>query len=479
MNSAVIFVKSQNGTDFLNNAVLSEELLCHTVAELKKADVNDVYTIGLECEFEGVKPVARINDLLTNIDPQGKCLLTSPIYPNITAEEYKKLLEVEEGGAVIADGEDMLEVYMVPSDSIMNFENIDYVPVKVQEDKRYRLSRYDKVRRIEGTETYVGTHEEPIVMSLTTSKELVDEICSYIGIKPGSATISHFADGETLVELGQSVRGRTVYVVQSTSKPVNESLMELLICVDALHRSSAGQIICIMPYFGYARQDRKAKPRQPITAKLVASLIEAAGANRVIAFDLHAPQIQGFFSFPVDDLTTVPMMADYFLNTDLNTENLVVVSPDHGGVGRARRMAEILNCPIAIVDKRRPRPNEVEAQSVIGDVDGKNCLIVDDICDTGGSLCAAATILKNFGAKDVTVCIAHGVLSHNALDRIEKSDINKFVISNTIPVNKEEAAKSSKLVVLSVGWMLANMIHAITKHLPISGIYDLFNQNED
>ena len=232
---------------------------------------------------------------------------------------------------------------------------------------------------------------ETIVFSLTSNVELVKEICGYLNLEPGKLTVNHFADGETLVELNESIRGKMVYLVQSTFKPVNEKLMELLVAIDAIKRSSPKEIVCIIPYFGYARQDRKAKPRQPITARLVADLLEAAGCNRVVTIDLHAAQIQGFFSFPADDMTSIPMMAQYFAKKpgiDLN--KTVIVSPDHGGTTRARRFAERLDCSLAICDKRRPRPNVCETTNVLGDVEGMDCIIVDDMCDTGGSLIGAA-----------------------------------------------------------------------------------------
>lgn len=317
------------------------------------------------------------------------------------------------------------------------------------------------------------------VFSLTGNEELVKEICDYLGIEPGKVSINHFADGETLIELGESVRGKQVYIVQSTYQPVNERLMELLIAIDTVKRSSASDIVCIIPYFGYARQDRKAHPRQPITARLVADLLTSAGADRVVTVDLHAPQIQGFFSFPVDDMKTVPMMGQYFKNKGLDLENTIVVSPDHGGANRARQLAEILGTTIAIVDKRRPRPNVVEVQSVIGDVSGKDCIVIDDICDTGGSLCAACDILKNHGAKDVYVALAHGVFSKDAIERIEGSVIKELVVSNTIPLTEEKKANTTKITVLSVGKMIAKIISAISTNFPVSEVYDLYTSKEE
>ena len=319
---------------------------------------------------------------------------------------------------------------------------------------------------------------EKVVFSLSNNKELVNEICNHLGIKPGEITISHFKDGETLVELGETVRGKQVYFIQSTSNPVNENLMELLIAIDCAKRSSARDIVCVIPYFGYARQDRKALPRQPITARLIADLLSAAGANRVVTIDLHAAQIQGFFSFPVDDLTTIPMMGHYILHHYDDLDNTVVVSPDHGGVTRARKLAEILNCPIAIVDKRRPRPNVCEATTVIGEVSGKHCILVDDICDTGGSLVAASNLLLEKGALDVKVSLAHGVFSNGAIDNIENSQIKELLVTNTIPMSEENKNKIKKVRVISVGLMLSKIIAAISTRTPVSEVYKLFVEYE-
>ena len=320
---------------------------------------------------------------------------------------------------------------------------------------------------------------ETVVFSLSNNEELGKEICKYLEIKPGEITISHFKDGETLVELGQTVRGKKVYFIQSTSAPVNDNLMELLIAVDCAKRSSARDIVCVIPYFGYARQDRKAKPRQPITARLIADLLSAAGANRVVTIDLHAAQIQGFFSFPVDDLTTIPMMGHYIIHNYKEIDNMVVVSPDHGGVTRARRLAETLNCPIAIVDKRRPRPNVCEATSVIGDVKGKHCVIVDDICDTGGSLIASTDLLLEDGALDVKVILAHGVFSNGAIENIEKSKIQEVLVTNTIPMSEEKRKQTSKIKIISVGLMLSKIIAAISMHKPVSEVYNLFSEYDN
>ena len=317
------------------------------------------------------------------------------------------------------------------------------------------------------------------IFSLSGNNALVEEICDYLGVEPGKISVKHFADGETIVELGESVRGKQVFIVQSTYRPVNERLMELLIAIDCIKRSSARDIVCIIPYFGYARQDRKAQPRQPITGRLVADMLTVAGASRVVTVDLHAPQIQGFFSFPVDDMKTAPMMGQYFKTKGLDIENTVVVSPDHGGTKRARELAEILGTPIAIVDKRRPRPNVVEAQNVIGDVKDKDCIVIDDICDTGGSLTAACQIIKDFGAKKIYVALAHGVFSGNAMDRIEESVIEELVVSNTIPLSEENRKRTTKITMLSVGKMLAKLIGAVSTNSPISEVYDLYTSKEE
>ena len=321
---------------------------------------------------------------------------------------------------------------------------------------------------------------DTIVFSLTSNVELVKEICGYLNIEPGKLTVNHFADGETLVELNESIRGKMVYLVQSTYKPVNEKLMELLVAIDAIKRSSPKEIVCIIPYFGYARQDRKAKPRQPITARLVADLLEAAGCNRVVTIDLHAAQIQGFFSFPADDMTSIPMMAQYFAKKpgiDLN--KTVIVSPDHGGTTRARRFAERLDCSLAICDKRRPRPNVCETTNVLGDVDGMDCIIVDDMCDTGGSLIGAAKLLKEHGAKDIYVAIAHGIFSKDAIEKIENSIIKEVICTNSIPLSEENQAKTTKIKQLSVGLMLSKIIYDISNHTPVSNVYNIFSDHEN
>ncbi len=318
--------------------------------------------------------------------------------------------------------------------------------------------------------------EETVIFALTSSTDLAAKIAADLGLPLGKIKVEHFADGEIMVVPQETVRGRSVFVVQSTCPPVTEHLMEVLVCIDALKRASAGEINIIMPYYGYARQDRKADSHQPITSKLVANLLQVAGADRVVTVDLHANQIQGFFDIPIDDLTAVPMLGRYFADKKFSEDEVVVVSPDHGGVVRARRLANILNAPIAIVDKRRPRPNEVEAQSVIGDVDGKICVIVDDICDTAGSLCAAAKILIDNGAREVYVGITHGIFSKNALEKIEESPIKELVISDTIPMNDEQKARTTKVKQLSMHGVLAETIDAIQNHTSVSRVYDMFEE---
>ena len=317
--------------------------------------------------------------------------------------------------------------------------------------------------------------KETLIFSLSSSKQLCKEICNFLNLPEGKISVKHFADGEVLVELEETVRGRDVYIVQSTCNPVNENLMEVLVACDCLKRASAHSVNLVIPYFGYARQDRKAKARQPITAKLVADLLQTAGADRVITLDLHAAQIQGFFNVPIDDLTAIPMMGQYFKAKNL--EDVVVVSPDHGGT-RARKLADILDAPLAIVDKRRPKPNVCEAMNVIGDVRGKNAILVDDIVDTGGSLVAAAQIVKDNGAKTVHFAATHGVLSGPAMERIRDSALTEVIVTNTVPLSDEKKAITDKVKVVSVGYMIAKTIEAIQSHTPVSDVYNYFSREE-
>lgn len=315
--------------------------------------------------------------------------------------------------------------------------------------------------------------ENAIVFALSSSVDLAQEIVEYLGMPLGKCSVKHFADGEIMVEPEETVRGRSVYIVQSTCNPVSDRLMEVLIAIDACKRASAGEITVIMPYYGYARQDRKARARQPITSKLVADLLQTAGADRVVTIDLHASQIQGFFNIPTDDLSAVSMIGQYFRSKNL--ENVVVVSPDHGGTTRARKLADCLGAPIAIIDKRRPKPNVAEAMNIIGEVDGKTAIIVDDMADTCGTLIAGVNILKEKGAREIYFACTHGLLNGPATERIQDSYIKEMVITNTIPMDEEKRASTDKITVLSVGYMLAKTIEAIQNKTPVSEVFDLFN----
>lgn len=468
MNNAIIFIKTEEEKQLARTPYLGGNLLIHTIKELKKVDeIEDIYVVGAKQGYPGTLKRNNVKDVINEIGRTGKTIMASPLYPELAAEDYRRLLKRSRPSVATCDKE-MCEAFMIPNRDIANFEHLDFEEVEIKNKKVRKFTKDD------ATNAKYKNLDDVIVFSLTTSIELTNEVCNYLNITPGKIIVNHFADGETLVELDQSVRGKNIYVIQSTSKPVNESLMELLICLDALRRSSAGEITCIIPYFGYARQDRKALPRQPITAKLVAAMLEAAGAKRVVTFDLHAAQIQGFFHCPVDDLTTVPMMGQYFRRKNLSPENTVVVSPDHGGVKRARTLAEMLECPLAIIDKRRPRANVCEACYVIGDVNNKDVIIVDDIVDTGGSLIAATKILKDQGARDVYVCVAHGIFSDNAITRIEDSMIKEIVVTNTITIPQEDLIKTSKVKVLSIGWMLSKLILAVSCHTPVSEVYALY-----
>ena len=305
------------------------------------------------------------------------------------------------------------------------------------------------------------------LFSLSSNYELAQEIADYIDIPLSECTIERFADGEVSINIAETVRGHDVYVVQSTSKPVNERYMELLIMIDALKRASAKTINVIMPYYGYSRQDRKALSRQPISAKLVADLLTVAGATRVLAMDLHAAQIQGFYDIPIDNFEASPVMVQYIKNKKV--DDIVVVSPDHGGTTRARKFALNFDAPIAIIDKRRPRPNVAQVMNIIGEVSGKNCIIIDDIVDTAGTLCAAANALRDAGAKDIYAVISHPVLSKDACDKIMNSAITELVTTNSIKLPEEK--KVSKVVQLSVAKILGQGILNIIDDKPISGLF--------
>lgn len=307
------------------------------------------------------------------------------------------------------------------------------------------------------------------LFSLSSNRPLAEEIAKSIGIELGNCDVLHFADGEINVNINETVRGHHVFVIQPTSAPVNEHLMELLIMCDALKRASAKTINLIIPYYGYSRQDRKARSRQPISAKLVADLLQTAGADRVIAMDLHAAQIQGFFNIPIDNFMGLPTLVNYLIDKHIDGKELIVVSPDHGGVTRAREFAKVLECPIGIIDKRRPEPNKAEVMNILGDVTNKICILVDDMVDTAGTLTAGAEALKKAGAKKVIACATHGVLSNPAIERIKNSCIEELVITNTICLPKEK--QIPKIKVLSVGELLGHGILRILSDEPLSGLF--------
>lgn len=304
------------------------------------------------------------------------------------------------------------------------------------------------------------------LFSGNSHRELAEEIAKIMGKPLSKAEVKKFSDGEISVSIGESVRGFDCFIIQSTCDPVNDNLMEVLIMMDALKRASAGRINVVIPYYGYARQDRKAKARDPITAKLVADLLEAAGADRVITMDLHAAQIQGYFDIPVDHLLGMPILVEYYTKNHL--DDLVIVSPDHGSVTRARKMAEPLNAPIAIIDKRRPEPNKSEIMNIIGDIEGKNCIVVDDMIDTAGTICNAGKALMELGAKSVRACATHAVLSGPAIERLEESPFCEVVLLNTIPLNKNV---SDKFKTLSVAALFAETLERIHDSKPISELF--------
>lgn len=306
------------------------------------------------------------------------------------------------------------------------------------------------------------------LFALNANQELAQEIANYVGVELSCCAVNRFADGEVQINIDETVRGHHVFVIQSTNKPVNENYMELFIMIDALKRASASSIDIVMPYYGYSRQDRKAAARQPISAKLIADLLQTAGANRVICVDLHADQIQGFFNIPIDNFRALPILAEYFVNKKL--DNIVVVSPDHGGTTRARRLAEALNAPMAIIDKRRPRPNVAQVMNLVGEVENKNCIIIDDMVDTAGTLVAAVSVLKQKGAKNVYCCCTHPILSDPALQRINDSELSEFITTNTIALT-EELKSSNKIVQLSVAKILGQGILNIIDDKAVSDLF--------
>ncbi len=314
------------------------------------------------------------------------------------------------------------------------------------------------------------THDECIrVFHCNANKVLAKKIANILEIPVGDSQVGTFSNGEISVNINESVRGMDVFLIQSTSSPVNDNMMELLIMIDALKRASAHRITAVIPFYGYSRQDRKSKPREPITAKLIADLITVSGADRVLTMDLHAPQIQGFFDIPVDNLYAIPIIAAYFREKSL--ESVTVVSPDVGGVSRARSLASRLNAaPLAIVDKRRPRANIAEVVNVIGEIKNRNCIIIDDMVDTGGSVANAAKVLMDMGAKDVYVACTHPILSGPAFEIIEKSVIKELVVTDSIPLPKDKSCSIIK--VLSVAPLFAEAIHRIYEGLSVSKLFD-------
>ncbi|WP_010309111.1 ribose-phosphate diphosphokinase [Kurthia senegalensis] len=308
------------------------------------------------------------------------------------------------------------------------------------------------------------------IFSLNSNEPLASAIAEEMGVELGKSSVKHFSDGEIQISIEESIRGCDVFIVQSTSAPVNENLMELLIMVDAVKRASARTVNVVMPYYGYARQDRKARSREPITAKLVANLLETAGATRVVLLDLHAPQIQGFFDILIDHLVGSSLLSDYFKEKGFEGNDLVIVSPDHGGVTRARKMAERLKAPIAIIDKRRPKPNVAEVMNIVGNVEGKTCILIDDIIDTAGTITIGAAALKEAGAKEVYACCTHPVLSGPAIERIENSVIKELVVTDSIQLSEEK--KSPKIHQLSVSKLLADAIVRIYENKSVSKLFD-------
>jgi len=306
------------------------------------------------------------------------------------------------------------------------------------------------------------------IFSGNSNIALAKKICDNLGVSLGKANVSTFSDGETRVEINENVRGMDVFIIQSTCSPVNVTCMELLIMIDALKRASADRITAVIPYYGYSRQDRKVAPRAPITAKLLADLITAAGANRVLSIDLHAGQIQGFFNIPVDNLFATPVLLDYMKERYL--DDTVVVSPDTGGVERARAFGKRLGASLAIIDKRREGPNEAQVMNIIGNIEGKKVIILDDMIDTAGTVVQGAGALKAAGAVQVSVCCTHPVLSGPALERLEGSDIKEIIVTDTIPLS-ERAANCSRIKVLSVSGLLSEAVRRIYYNDSVSSLF--------
>jgi ribose-phosphate pyrophosphokinase len=306
------------------------------------------------------------------------------------------------------------------------------------------------------------------IFSGTANEPLADEVCHFLGLPRGQAQVTRFADGEVYIQIQENVRGGDVFVMQPTCRPVDEHLMELLLMIDALKRASARRITAVIPYFGYARQDRKDKPRVPISSKLVADLLTTAGAHRALIVDLHAPQLQGFFNIPVDHLFASPVLVDHFKK--MNLPNLTVVSPDAGGVERARFFAKKMDAALAIVDKRRVDVNVAEVMHVIGDVRGRTCLVIDDLIDTAGTLVKTADALLENGATSVYACASHPVLSDPAVENISKSPLSEVVVTNTIPLS-QGAKKEAKIVVLTIAGLIGRAIQSIHEETSVSKLF--------
>ena len=312
------------------------------------------------------------------------------------------------------------------------------------------------------------------IVYLSTNKEMALQIAKLIGVEVLPTQVKRFADGEISFIGEKSFRGDNIYIIQSTCAPVADNLMEILICIDACKRAGANSITTVIPYFGYSRQDRMARPRQPISAKLVADMLQVAGSNRVVSIDLHATQLVGFFNIPVDNVSPVTLFYRYFKK--LNLENVVCVSPDHGGLVRTSLLAEKLNAPLAIIDKRRPEPNKAEILSIVGDVKGKTCIIVDDIVDTAGTLLLAVNKLLELGAKKVYAAITHGVLSKDATERISKSGLEKLVITDSIPLPEEKRVE--KIDIISLAPLISEIVSAIEQGKSLAATIEAFNNKE-
>ncbi|MBO8441125.1 MAG: ribose-phosphate diphosphokinase [Firmicutes bacterium] len=306
------------------------------------------------------------------------------------------------------------------------------------------------------------------LFALNSNRPLAEKIANIVGVSLGKTSVDRFSDGEIRINIEESVRGSNVFIIQSTSAPVNDNLMELLIMIDALRRASARTINVVIPYYGYARQDRKVRSREPITAKLVADMLERAGATRVLVLDLHAAQIQGFFDIPVDHVIAAPLLAQYFIDKDI-AKDAVVVSPDHGGVARARAMAKYLKVPLAIIDKRRPKANVAEIMNIIGNVQNKKCIMIDDIIDTAGTICLGGKALKDAGASQVYACCSHAVLSGEAINRLENSVFEKVVVTDSIKLNDDK--QIDKLVQVTVAPLLGDAIKRINDNQPVSPLF--------